>query len=131
MYKSLTGGYSFLNASDKLGIRLRDGEHAVEARDVEGYLDWLDVQFVRSSGTWDNTLVYDYSFREWVESSGERGNPEAWPVAEERPLLTDNSRAATRTTEERRARRAETKGQMHREVGDAPTGPNGGRARSL
>src|SRR5690625_3400095 len=131
MYKSLTGVYSFLNASDKLGIRLRDGEHAVEARDIEGYLDWLDIQLGRSSGTWDNTRVYDYSFREWVESSGESVNPEAWPVVEERPLLTDNSGAAIGTTEEWRARRAEIHEQINWVLGDVPPGISADPIRSL
>jgi cephalosporin-C deacetylase-like acetyl esterase len=77
MYSSLQGIYKFLNASGRLGIRLRDGGHGVESRDIEAYVDWLDIQFGRNQSlVWQNTLYYDYSFEKWKELSGEDINPE-------------------------------------------------------
>jgi hypothetical protein len=74
-YHSLSSVYKFLNAGDKLGIRLRDGQHAVEARDIEGYMDWQDIQFKRKTLPWNNERFYDYSFHKWKILSGERVNP--------------------------------------------------------
>ena len=71
-YQALLPVYKFLGAPDKLGIRLRDGEHAIEARDLESYMDWLDIQFKRKSLPWENNLVYNYSFDKWKGLSNEK-----------------------------------------------------------
>jgi len=71
IYTSLTKVYEFLDAPEKLGIRLRDGEHAVSERDLEAFMDWLDIQFERKNFPWDNHLSYNYSFEKWKKESGE------------------------------------------------------------
>ncbi|MFC4871001.1 alpha/beta fold hydrolase [Negadavirga shengliensis] len=68
--KSLKKVYGFLGASDKVDVRFRDGEHGVSARDIEGYVDWLDIQFGRSEEKWSNPLYYDYDFDTWKAKSG-------------------------------------------------------------
>lgn len=78
-YHSLSSVYEFLNVPEKLGLRLRDGEHAVEARDIEGYIDWLDIQFGRKALPWENKLFYDYSFEKWKRLSNEQINPFDFP----------------------------------------------------
>lgn len=83
MYHSLEEVYEFLGAPEKLGIRLRDGDHGVSARDIESYLDWLDVQFDRTAASWENELVYNYSFEDWMELSGEEIDPVSFPEIEE------------------------------------------------
>src|SRR5690625_529170 len=71
-YQSLKEVFGFLSAPDKLSLRMRDGQHAVEARDLESYIDWLDVQFGRTDVlTWENELLYNYTFDSWRELSGE------------------------------------------------------------
>ncbi|HET9486427.1 MAG TPA: hypothetical protein VFO54_03290 [Chryseosolibacter sp.] len=70
-YRSVLSVYKFLNVPERLGIRLRDGEHAVEARELEGYMDWLDIQFKRKKLPWENKLFYGYSFDKWKSLSGE------------------------------------------------------------
>jgi cephalosporin-C deacetylase-like acetyl esterase len=65
MYHSLSPVYQFLKAPDKLGVVLRDGEHGVSERDIESYIDWLDIQFGRKNLPWENKLYYNYSFEEW------------------------------------------------------------------
>ncbi|HSI75052.1 MAG TPA: alpha/beta fold hydrolase [Lunatimonas sp.] len=71
-YISLTKVYSFLNAEDKLGIRLRDGEHGVSERDIEAFMDWLDIQFKRNDFNWENKLFYNYTFEKWKIESKEK-----------------------------------------------------------
>ena len=70
-YRSLKKVYGFLQAPEKLGVRLRDGDHGVSGRDIESYMDWLDVQFGRKNLPWDNKLFYNYTFDKWREISGE------------------------------------------------------------
>ena len=65
MYHSLLPVYKFLKAPQKLGVRLRDGEHGVSERDIESYIDWLDIQFGRKDLPWENKLFYNYSFADW------------------------------------------------------------------
>jgi cephalosporin-C deacetylase-like acetyl esterase len=78
MYRSLSDVYEFYDEPDRLSIRLRDGQHGVESRDIEDYMDWLDIQFDRNPdlGPWNNKLYYDYSFEKWKSLSGEHIDPE-------------------------------------------------------
>mgnify|MGYP003117071954 FL=1 len=71
IYTSLTNVYDFLGEPEKLGIRLRDGQHAVAERDIEAYRDWLDIQFGRKNLPWENQLFYNYSFEKWKRENGE------------------------------------------------------------
>src|SRR5690606_18919127 len=80
-FKSVKRVYDFLGAPDHVGIRLRDGGHAVSARDIESYMDWLDIQFRRKQLPWENRLVYDYSFDKWKKLSGEQIDSEQFPRA--------------------------------------------------
>jgi cephalosporin-C deacetylase-like acetyl esterase len=64
-YNSLSKVYGFLGVPEKVGVRLRDGEHGVSERDIESYIDWLDIQFKRKDIPWENKLFYNYSFENW------------------------------------------------------------------
>ncbi len=79
LYHSLEKVYAFHHASDKLGIRFRDGVHAVSARDLEAFMDWLDIQFDRKDLPWENRLVYNYNFEEWKTKSNEKFEIAAFP----------------------------------------------------
>jgi hypothetical protein len=72
-----------LDEPDRLGIRLRDGQHGVESRDIEDYMDWLDIQFDRNPDldSWNNKLYYDYSFEKWKSLSNEHIDPEQFGEA--------------------------------------------------
>lgn len=73
--KSLKKVYGFLGAEEKVDIRFRDGEHGVSARDIEGYVDWLDIQFGRREEKWSNPQYYDYDFDSWKAKSGSSIDP--------------------------------------------------------
>ena len=92
-FKSVQRVYDFLGAPDHVGIRLRDGGHAVSARDIESYVDWLDIQFGRKQLPWENRVAYDYSFDKWKNLSGEQIDPEQFPksttLAAQRGSLSD------------------------------------------
>jgi hypothetical protein len=42
------------------------------SNDVEASLDWLDIQFGRSTATWDNNLMFDWSHAQWLKDSGRK-----------------------------------------------------------
>ncbi|WP_246255495.1 alpha/beta fold hydrolase [Cyclobacterium plantarum] len=80
-YKSLRQVYDFLGQPDKLGIRFRDGKHAVAARDIESFVDWLDIQFGRSDKKWNNKRYYSYDFDSWEKGRKPPGLLNEQPVA--------------------------------------------------
>ena len=79
-YHSAQKVYKFLGAEDNLAIRSRYGEHSVCARDMEDYIDFFDYVFKRSDHKPENRLFYNYSFDKWRELSGEKINPQNYPV---------------------------------------------------
>ena len=58
--------YSALGKPERLGILRNPGFHG--ANDIEANLDWLDVQFGRSSRPWKNDLLYPWSFEAWKKT---------------------------------------------------------------
>lgn len=131
-YRSLSEVYAFLDAPEKLGIRLRDGDHGVSARDIESYVDWLDVQFGRTSRSWENELVYDYSFERWKELSGETIDPEAFPEMRDRKrLLTGSQGEALETIAAWKQKRSEVKDRIDWLLGEEPAGVSAEPVRGL
>jgi hypothetical protein len=65
-YQSVKKVYDFLGASGNIGLFTRMAEQAVAARDLERCIDFLDIQFNRSTRRWENNLYYDFSFQEWA-----------------------------------------------------------------
>ena len=120
-YNSLSTVYEFLNAPAKLGIRLRDGEHAVEARDVEAYMDWLDIQFKRKSLPWENRLFYDFSFDKWKIISDESIRIADYPEIST-SILTDLKGNEIKTSERWAQRKNEITEKIRWLMGSEPAG---------
>ncbi len=72
--------YEFLGARNNISMRTRHGEHGVSARDMEDYIDFFDYVFNRSEHQPEIRLYTGYSFKKWVEMSGEETDPLAYPV---------------------------------------------------
>ncbi|WP_119081072.1 alpha/beta fold hydrolase [Chitinophaga alhagiae] len=66
-YYSVKKVYDFFNASDKIGVLTRMGEHAVAARDVEKTIDFLNIHFKKAPQKWNNVLLYPYQYRDWEQ----------------------------------------------------------------
>jgi len=62
-YNSALKVYKLLGQPDRLGIMHVPGFHG--ANDQEMCLDWLDIQFGRSTRTWTNNLLFP-----WISTSG-------------------------------------------------------------
>lgn len=66
-FKSAKDVFSFLGAASHIGILPRFGEHPVATRDLEQCLDFLDIQFHRKKGNWENKCYYTYNFKDWKD----------------------------------------------------------------
>lgn len=123
LYKSLSKVYEFLGVPDKLGIRLRNGEHAVEARDLEAFMDWLDIQFERKSIPWENKLFYDYSFDKWKTLSNEKINLNDFPdISLTKNILTNSAGKRIKTANEWKQKKGDIIQQINWILGEEPAG---------
>lgn len=132
-YQALLPLYEFLGAPDKLGIRLRDGKHAVEARDLESYLDWLDMQFGRKSLPWVNKLVYNYTFEKWKNVSKEKIDVNDFPPVQltKNKLLSKDGAKITTAAEWEQKKNAGIIDRIHWIMGEAPAGIKARPIKSL
>ncbi len=90
-YKSLKEVYTFLGVPDKVSLRFRDGKHALAARDIESYVDWLDIQFGRSQDTWENKRYYAYDFDTWKQNKNPTNTLKRKPLSLEEYLNTSQT----------------------------------------
>ncbi|HVW07233.1 MAG TPA: alpha/beta fold hydrolase [Bryobacteraceae bacterium] len=68
-YYSALKVYKLLGVPNRLGILRVPGFHG--ANDQEACMDWLDIQFGRSTRTWDNHLLFPWSIDKWRTDSKE------------------------------------------------------------
>jgi pimeloyl-ACP methyl ester carboxylesterase len=68
-YHSALKAYKLLGHPERIGILRVPGFHG--ANDQEACLDWLDIQFGRSTRVWNNNLLFPWDFEKWRENSRE------------------------------------------------------------
>lgn len=130
-YFSAQKVYKFLNADDKLAIRIRDGLHGTCARDMEDYVDFFDYVFGRSDHKPENRLFYDYSFDKWCKLSGERANPQSYPVKSMDDILKDENGNNISSVSGWEIRKSGIRKQIQWALGDEPSGVINPGPRSL
>lgn len=116
-YLSVKRVYDFLEAPNKLGLRFRDGGHSVSARDLESYVDWLDIQFGRSSFPWHNTRYYTFDFEQWKKKQTAPINPLDYPVVASSSTLT-----GTQSVADWEKKKTGVREQLQLLLGQAPPG---------
>lgn len=67
--------YDFLGAGDNIAVSFRYGDHGLQAKDVEEYIDFFDYIFKRSNRKPENKLYFNYSFEKWQKVSKININP--------------------------------------------------------
>lgn len=90
-YHSAQRVYSALGAPDRLGVVRLPGFHG--ANDIEGSIDWLDVQFGRVARAWKNDLLFPWSFAAWRAALAAGFEPFSFP-AQPPPKSPAETRAA-------------------------------------
>jgi pimeloyl-ACP methyl ester carboxylesterase len=76
-YHSALKVYKMLGQPDRLGILRVPGFHG--ANDQEACLDWLDIQFGRSTRSWSNNLLFPWDFDSWRERARESVDLSRYP----------------------------------------------------
>ena len=114
--------YQFLGAPDHLAIRLRDGRHGTSARDIEEYIDFFDYVFDRSDHKPPNELLYNYSFEQWKQWSGERIDPMEYPQLKGGQLLVDGAGQSINSINDWQQKRAAINRMIQWALGITPPG---------
>jgi pimeloyl-ACP methyl ester carboxylesterase len=76
-YYSALKVYKLLGQPSRLGILRVPGFHG--ANDQEGCLDWLDIQFGRSTRVWTNNFLFPWDFDQWRANSKESVDLKRFP----------------------------------------------------
>ena len=97
VYDSARKVFSLLRQPDRIGLLRVPGFHG--SNDVEASLDWLDIQFGRSTATWDNKRLFEWSHAQWLKDSGEKIDLKRYPVRASADLLSKNGSAITSTAD--------------------------------
>ena len=96
-YYSARKVFSLLRQPDRIGLLRVPGFHG--SNDVEASLDWLDIQFGRSTAAWDNKLMFEWSHAQWLKDSGEQIDPKRYPARTSTDLLSKNGAAIASTAD--------------------------------
>jgi pimeloyl-ACP methyl ester carboxylesterase len=128
-YHSALKVYSALGRPDRLGLLRVPGFHG--ANDQEACLDWLDIQFGRSSRTWRNDLLFTWDYDQWVKSSGERANLNRVPRRDSTGLLVGTNGTTITSTNQWEQKAAEVRKSVEWMLGDAPLSLPAGAGRGF
>lgn len=69
-YHSALRVYTALKQPNRLGLLRLPGFHGANDQDL--CLDWLDLQFGRSTRSWNNDLLFPWDFATWQKRTGEK-----------------------------------------------------------
>jgi pimeloyl-ACP methyl ester carboxylesterase len=97
-YYSALKVYKLLGQPNRIGTLRVPGFHG--ANDEEACLDWLDIQFGRSTRTWTNNLMFQWDWDKWRTNSKESVDLGRYPRRDLTGILTtENGRPITSSTE--------------------------------
>jgi cephalosporin-C deacetylase-like acetyl esterase len=128
-YYSARRVFSLLRQPNRIGLLRVPGFHG--SNDVEASLDWLDIQFGRSTAAWDNKLMFEWSRAQWLKDSGEHIDPNRYP-AQTAPDLLSKSGAKIASTADWEKAAAGIRAAINGMLGESPAfyvAPAGGRGR--
>jgi dienelactone hydrolase len=69
-YQSALKVFTALGQPGRLGVMRLPGFHG--ANDIEGSIDWLDIQFGRTQRAWRNDLLFPWDFAQWRKTIGDK-----------------------------------------------------------
>lgn len=95
-YYSALKVYELLGHSERIGTMRVPGFHG--ANDQEACLDWLDIQFGRSTRTWTNNLTFQWNWDKWRANSKESVNLVRYPKRGLDDILTASDGGAINST---------------------------------
>jgi dienelactone hydrolase len=111
--------YTLLGKPAALALINRAGIQTYRAEDVESFLDWIDGQFGRRPVEPGQRRLYP-TYSEWQQISGERWDPQKYPVASLQGLLVTGGGNPMQTAEEWQVRRKEILERINWGLGELP-----------
>ncbi len=112
--------YKLLGKEENLGFYVSPGAHEVTPVMIEGYLDWLDMQFGRRPYSFENKLIYTYSFDAWKNLTGEDFNINSYPKKGLEDILLDKDGKTMKSKEEWEIKAMEIKKRINTINGKLP-----------
>ncbi len=100
-YYSALKVYKLLGQPERLGILRVPGFHG--ANDQEACLDWLDIQFGRSTRAWTNQFLFPWDFDRWRTNTKESVDLKRYPRISGDLLASANGTIASTANWERKA----------------------------
>ncbi len=100
-YYSALKVYQLLGVPDRIGTLRVPGFHG--ANDQEADLDWLDIQFGRSTKKWTNNLIFEWSWDAWRTSTGQTVDLTKYPKHGADDLLKSGAIASVADWEKKSA----------------------------
>ena len=97
-YYSALKVYKLLGVPDRLSTMRVPGFHG--ANDQEACLDWLDIQFGRSTRTWTNNLIFQWDWNKWRATTKTSIDLAKYPKHGDGELLKAPGGAAVASTAE-------------------------------
>jgi pimeloyl-ACP methyl ester carboxylesterase len=85
-YYSALKVYKMLGVRDRIGTMRVPGFHG--SNDEEACLDWLDIQFGRSTRTWSNNLIFEWDWDTWRVHSKQSVDLNRYPKHGANDILT-------------------------------------------
>jgi pimeloyl-ACP methyl ester carboxylesterase len=130
-YYSALKVYKLFGHPDRLSTLRLPGFHG--ANDQELCLDWLDIQFGRSTRVWTNNLIFQWDWEKWRTDSKEAVNLERYPRRLSNDILGSDGGATIASAADWEKKAAVIRKSVEWALGDAPAvmppGPGrGGRA---
>jgi dienelactone hydrolase len=133
-YHSSFKVFDKLGQPDRLGILRVPGVHG--ANDMEACLDFLDIQFGRSSRKWEIHLLFPWDYQKWREQTGEKVDLSQFAPRKVDDLFKSADGATINTTVDWEKKAADIRKAELWMLGDAPLLPppglgRGGRGRGF
>jgi len=131
-YDSALNVYKLLGHPDHLGVLRVPGFHG--ANDQEACLDWLDIQFGRSTRVWTNSLLFPWDFEKWRRDTKQTIDLRSYPRRDLTGILARDGGGAIASPAEWEAKAATIRKSVEWMLGDVPammppgTGRRGGLA---
>jgi pimeloyl-ACP methyl ester carboxylesterase len=117
-YYSALKVYKLFGQPDRIGTMRVPGFHG--ANDQEACLDWLDIQFGRSTRAWSNNLIFQWDWEKWKSNSKETVNLERYPRRALNDILAGEGGAAVTSSADWEKRAASIRGSVEWALGEEP-----------
>ncbi len=112
--------WELLKQPSRLGLYRRPGFHSSSTEVREACIDWLDLQFGRSTTPWDNDPLFPYDFETWRARSQEKVDLKRYPKRAAGDFLQAADGRAIASPAAWSARAEEIRAAVKWTLGDAP-----------